>query len=206
MINPRRITEFDASKSRLQELIVFWILVAGKPARRIAPVWDQMLRRIRKETGYRLPFKALACYTEEQLVNMIKEYGIGCQSLKANALYTIVRRQIDLRTCTAEELERIRGIGRKTSHCFIMHTRRDTAYAGLDTHVLHFLNDLGFKVPRSTPGSDKQYKRVQSIFLNVVKAIGRTASEFDLLVWRVYSEHRHLSKRLVWAVRYAMAT
>ena len=78
-----------------------------------------------------------------------------------------------------------------------MHSRADSRCAGLDTHVLKFLGDLGYIVPTSTPGSKKQYQAAEKIFLEITDLMKRPAADLDLLVWRVYSRHQHLKSMLI---------
>jgi len=92
-----------------------------------------------------------------------------------------------LRTCSIDELESIFGIGRKTSRCFVMHSRRNAQCAGLDTHILKFLRSKGHDVPKSTPGSKKKYLEIENLFLKYAKKSNKTIAKFDLDIWKKYA-------------------
>ena len=74
----------------------------------------------------------------------------------------------------------------KTSRCFIIHSRKDANYAGLDVHILHFLKDMGYNVPGQTP-LRKQYLEIEKIFLDIVRKSEMSVAEYDLMIWRKYS-------------------
>lgn len=84
-----------------------------------------------------------------------------------------------------EDLEAIPGIGPKTARCFLIHSRPDQQYAGLDTHVLKFLRDKGHEVPASTP-TGKKYKELEKVFLQYAAESGMTVADFDLAIWNQY--------------------
>jgi len=94
---------------------------------------------------------------------------------------------LNLRTCSVKDLEQIKGIGRKTSRCYVMHSRKNARCAGLDTHCLKFLADRGYKVPKATPSSEKEYLRLENAFLQLADKSGMSVAEFDLAVWNEYS-------------------
>jgi hypothetical protein len=127
----------------------------------------------------------------------MKELGIGCYNHKARACLELAHSGLDLQTCPAEDLEKIHGIGMKTSRCFIMHSREDSDYAGLDTHVLAFLRDLGHDVPKHTPSSKQKYQDIETKFLFLAQVVDRSPAHFDLLIWRVYSQHPQCKNLLI---------
>ena len=202
MVNPNKITNYKLSRYHLEETILFWICVAGKTAASIAPRLDGILKSLHVGFGmshYR-PFEVIRKLGEENLRAWLKNRGIGCYNLKAKGMYAIAISGIDLKKCSVEELDAIPGIGLKTASCFVMHSRANARCAGLDTHLLKFLADLGHNVPKATPGSKKQYQATEKIFLEVADRMGRTSADMDLLIWRVYSKHPNLKPRLLQAV------
>ena len=64
----------------------------------------------------------------------------------------LINSGLDLRNCEYEELEKILGIGMKTSRCYFINTRGDSKVAGLDTHILKFLSGKGIDVSKTTLG------------------------------------------------------
>lgn len=101
---------------------------------------------------------------------------------------------INLRRCTPQQLEAIHGIGPKTSRFFIMWTRPETEsrFAALDTHVLKWINYLGYAAPKSTPSGQK-YADLELIFLSECDKRGMTARAVDSMIWDFCSTKGHLS-------------
>lgn len=184
MVNPGNITNYNMTDCALQEVLIFWICVSGKTAATIAKGVDKLLTNLEGAC----PFEKVKRFGYEKLSQRLKECGIGCYNLKAKSIWELVNNNIDLRTCTLEDLESIYGIGYKTSRCFLMHSRRNAQCAGLDTHILKFLKNKGHDVPSSTPGSKKKYLEIEQLFLNHVNSSGKTPAEFDLDIWNSYSK------------------
>ena len=184
MIDPVNITNFNLTKSQLEEMLIFWVCAAGKNAITASKSLDRLLTIIQ---GHQCPFAAIQACGFKKLPKLMKECGIGCYNQKAKTFWQLANSGLNLRKCSAADLETICGIGRKTSRCFIMHSRRNARCAGLDTHLLHYLSDLGYSVPKATPSSAKEYSRLENIFLELVDKSGKSTAEYDLFVWRKYS-------------------
>ncbi len=97
-----------------------------------------------------------------------------------------------MRTCSVDDLENIYGLGRKTSRCFLIHTRKNARVAGLDVHILKFLRDQGIDAPISTPSSRKKYLELEKTFIEFADKAGKPIAEYDLAIWRKYREKRML--------------
>ncbi|MCK9458511.1 MAG: hypothetical protein M0R80_02560 [Proteobacteria bacterium] len=196
MVDPNDITKYNLSNKQLEEHLVFWICVAGKKASTISVALEKFW------TGtLGNPFEVLRKLGQKRIANKLKKCGIGCFNQKAKTLYLLARSNLNLRTCTVDDLESVWGLGRKTSRCFIMHSRKDADCAGLDVHILKFLQDLGMNVPNATPGSKKKYKEIEASFLRLCKLVDKPPAKLDLLIWRVYSQHTHLKKKLVFYLK-----
>lgn len=184
MIKPSNITNFNQSKEELEENILFWLLVAGKTANVVAKQLNELLISI---NGLKSPFNALRRIHRNSLPNILKRHGIGCYNLKSKSIYQLINSELDLRKCTLEELESIIGIGPKTARCFLIHSRKDANVAGIDTHVLKFLRDLGNEdIPISSP-SGRKYIELEKLFLTYARKTGKSVAEFDLDIWNAYS-------------------
>lgn len=185
MINPEFITNYNLSEKELQEYILFWVCAAGKNGRTAAKCCAKFLDLI-GVNEICLPFMAIRNLSKENLPNILKSCGIGCYNNKARTMWELAHSDLDLKVCTAKNLEKIYGIGMKTSRCFILHSRKDARYAGLDTHVLKFLREMGHDAPKSTP-TGKKYLELEVAFLNYADMVYKTPAEFDLDIWNQYS-------------------
>jgi hypothetical protein len=189
MIDPLRITNFSLSKYQLEEYLLFWITAAGKSAISSARGLEKFL--LRGECLCRMrrrrPFETIQRIGKSVLPKMMRESGIGCYNQKARSFWELATSALDLATCTTDDLEQIIGIGPKTSRCFIMHSRPNQRLAGLDTHILKFMRDMGYDVPKSTP-SGKKYLELEKQFLELADKSGKGLAEFDLEIWKRYSQ------------------
>jgi len=185
MIDATRITQYDLFYNELEAYMIFWILAAGKNGTRAAKITNDMVAMWELLVGTVKPFKMLRMLSLDETIAKCAYYGTGCQQAKGRSLFEISRSGLDLRTCTAEALENIYGIGMKTARCFIIHSRKDAQYAGLDTHMLKHLASLGYEVPKSTPNR-KLYLTIEKIVVKLAAERKMSPAAFDLAVWNSY--------------------
>jgi thermostable 8-oxoguanine DNA glycosylase len=200
MIDPENVTIYDMDHIDLEEHILFWALVAGKTADVVAKALGNILAELHDKTGRASasrpsPFASLLLYRYmgKQIRPLLKRHGIGCHGSKAITLTQLMQSSIDLTTCTLGELIAFHGIGLKTAACFLLHTRRDSTVAGLDTHMLAELRDRGYQdAPRSTPQNLKAYEKWSAVVCDLAKKAGMTLPEFDLHIFR--KRHRRVGR------------
>lgn len=186
MIKPEQITNYNLTNAELEVTILFWICAAGKNGTTAARLLDKFLNKYQAE--FLGAFNIIRTLNIEELSDALKTSGIGCYTHKARTIHELACKDINLKTCTAEDLEQIYGIGMKTSRCFLMHSRKGVQLAGLDTHMLKNLRANGVKnVPKSTPSSKKQYKRLEQEVLRLSKEAGMVPAQYDLSVWNKYA-------------------
>ena len=189
LLDPKNITNFNADKSELELMILFWILAAGKNGVTAAKCLNKLLIYWENEINSSLnltPFEIINFIIKEHDLSLeMKRFGIGCYNYKSKAFKELISSNIDLKRCDVDDLERIAGIGNKTSRCFLLHSRPNQAYAGLDRHVLRYMRDLGYDVPDSTP-TGKKYKKIEQEFIKIANSLGKSPSELDLEVWNKY--------------------
>lgn len=186
MIDPTNITDFNRNDYSIQEVLLFWICAAGKNAKLVAKSLDLVLKKGHDLFGKNLlPFEVIKKF--DNLSFVLKSFGIGCYNHKAKSMLQLANSGLDLRSCSVVDLENIYGIGPKTARCFVIHSRKNSRHAGLDTHLLKFLRDKGYNVPASTPSSKKKYAEIENIFLDLVEKYNTTVSELDLKIWNEYS-------------------
>lgn len=186
----------ERSQAELEEFGIFAICVAGKTARvvqrQLREFWDHWCRdwfscaigdpwTVTQPT----PFLLLKRLSLEQIQGSLHSFGIGCYRVKGKGLYQLSRSEIDLRTCTPSDLEKIHGIGPKTSRFFIMYTQPGARVAALDTHILRWLREQGVDAPHQSP-SGRRYLELEEQFINLVPE-GKTIAEMDLSIWNRYS-------------------
>jgi thermostable 8-oxoguanine DNA glycosylase len=186
MVDPTKITNFNLTGNQLEEVLLFWVLVAGKTASIISKALEKILNSLEGST----PFEKIRGVEKNNLPGLLKDHGIGCYNNKAKAVWELVNSNLNLRTCSVDDLEKIYGIGPKTSRCFLIHSRPNMQYAALDTHILKYLRDSGRVVPKSTPTSKKLYRKFEKEFLDDALYYGYTVAEFDLALWNKYSIYK----------------
>ena len=203
MIDPKNITNFSLDDLQLEEHLLFWICAAGKNGTTAARCLDKLMYKIggyfsgpfqsirdKVQLDASLVLRMTADFNKDHPVfpELLKDCGIGCYNAKSRSMHEAAHKGLDLRTCGTDDLEAIYGIGMKTSRCFILHSRDDARVAGLDTHILKHLREKGVdNVPKSTPSSKKEYKRLEKEMLRFADAKGMHPAEYDLYVWRKYA-------------------
>lgn len=182
-VDSAKITNYNASKGELQALIIFWILAAGKTASSAERI---LLKLIPFKN---LPFEQLKKYSEKKLAEKLKSIGCGCYNNKAKTIYEIVNSNYDLKKCSIEDLEKIFGIGKKTSRAFILHSRKQAKCAVLDCHLLKYLNFLNFpQIPSKTPSNKNEYIRIEKYFLYVCRKLNIHPANLDLEIWKLFRD------------------
>lgn len=186
LIDPVNITNFNLNQKQLELVLLFWVCAAGKNALTAAKSLNNFLYAAEKFGG-NSPFAHIRKVGAARLPKLMKKHGIGCYNSKAKTFNELAYSGLDLRYCSVDDLEAVHGIGFKTSRCFLIHSRKNANVAGLDVHILKYLADLGYEVPRQTPSSRRQYLELEQIFLDRARQTGKSIAEFDLEVWREYS-------------------
>jgi hypothetical protein len=193
MIEPTNITNYNRTQAELEEFLMFAILVAGKTAKTQAQKLDSFLWTSRV-IGVS-PFKwlrYLVNYNDSMvdsgtLVGRLKHYKLGQYNRIEKSFRGILEFEGRLDTVTLDELESVDGIGPKTARFFLLHSRPDQKVAALDTHILKFLSEKGYNVPKSTP-SKKKYRKIELDFLAECEKAGKNVADMDLEIWKSYSK------------------
>lgn len=194
MIDPTKITNYNLSKTKLEETILFWVCAAGKNGvtasiclERLLSSWKPIANAFYPDPS---PFEIVRTINESvDLPTVMKTCGIGCYNAKAKTFVALVESNLNLKKCSVADLEAIPGIGPKTARCFLIHSRKNQQYAGLDTHVLKFLRDKGHPVPKTTP-TGKKYRELEIIFLEYANKSGMNVADFDLSIWNDYRNRK----------------
>ena len=195
MIDPYDLTKpWDAV--RLQEWFLFGVCVAGKNARQTAFKVEVMLYDMRVQypkLGHPAkvenftPFACVDCAIKcGKLGYYLRKHKLGQYKRINKAFRGMIK--IDPATVTLEELESIHGVGAKTARMLLLYTRPDQEMIPLDTHILKWLRAHGYDAPKSTPPPGKKYRELELAFIREGKKRGRSAKEWDTIVWQQYAK------------------
>jgi thermostable 8-oxoguanine DNA glycosylase len=187
MIIPTNITNYHRTQAELEEFLLFAILVAGKTAKTQAEKLNQFLTsaKVCDISPFEWIEKLIAY--DCGLMDCMKHYKLGQYNRLDKAIRGILQFQGNLDSVTLDELESIEGIGPKTARFFLLHSRPDQKIAALDTHILKYLADLGYDVPKATP-SKKKYRKIELDFLSECDKAGKNVADMDLEIWKSYSK------------------
>lgn len=191
MINPYEITDCNRSKAELEEFLLFTIVVAGKTAYIQSKKLDDFLEDCKTSFNCQnsTPFEILKLLVKENvlLTSLIKS-KLGQYNKIYNAFSYIAKNNIDLKTCDINELEKIPGVGPKTSRFFLLHSRA-CKVAILDTHILKWFKTIGYNdVPKTTPSSKTTYKKWEDIFLKYCQENNLSPASLDLTIWKSFAK------------------
>jgi thermostable 8-oxoguanine DNA glycosylase len=182
MVDPSKFTNYNCSDKELEERFLFCIFVAGKPAFRTARQLEEFLNGTSKPLQ-----KVFSMLDNNTLLKNLKKYGFGQYSKLERCFKELKKANLNLKTCSVDDLEKIHGIGPKTSRFFIVHTRPNQKLAILDVHVLRYLREnCNVKTPKTTP-SKVAYKKIEQKFIEIAEKEKRDIAEFDLWIWNKYA-------------------
>ncbi|MFM1755201.1 MAG: Caulobacter phage CcrColossus [Bacteroidota bacterium] len=194
MIDPYNITNYKRSKNELEEFLLFCIVVAGKTAYIQARKLDEFL----KSVNTRLmmpeninPFQTIKSAEQHGILfEEIKKAKLGQYKKIYSGFKYISEKEYNLNKMTPEILEKIPGVGMKTSRFFLLHS--DIFYTNkiaiLDTHILKFIKEnIDERAPKSTPVIPLTYRFWEDMFLRWCSDNNKNMAEFDLEVWKSYA-------------------
>ena len=146
MIDPKKITKFNRTQSELEEFWMFCICVAGKNSDVQAKKLNKLINSMKDYKGENI--KPLSSYIKDNWVfrRRLKVFKIGQYKRIHNAF--MASKNLNLKTCSLEDLEAIPGIGPKTARMFLLHSRPRQNYLPLDTHICKYLRDNGISKAR----------------------------------------------------------
>jgi len=196
---------FDANVAELEKFILVNMFVAGKNASVQQAKLDQFVNCVRRDLGEHIvdTLGVLSAIhnslandeVNDKVLGWLKEVKSGQYSRLTNGIVQLAEHigsgKIDLKNCNRAQLTRIKGIGYKTASMFLMYTRRSgPPVACLDTHILKYLREETQtpNVPLTTPVVRVEYRRLEDVFLSIVRTTGKSVAEFDFEIW---SRYRH---------------
>lgn len=174
----------------LEYRLLFAITVAGK-SEKFATNAMRSFFACAPDKG---PFEAVRVMEQEKVLGMcIRSARMGNYAKLERAFREVVTAGLDLLKCTPEQMEKVHGIGPKTSRFFILWTRPNVRHAALDTHILKWLRYLGHAAPMSTPSGEK-YSALERAFLAECDARKMTPRDVDAQIWEFCRNRLHLTQ------------
>lgn len=168
------------TRPQLEWRLVYAMIVAGKSAR-FANGAVKRLQEVVPRVALRVPISFLGNGNGGTFLRAARTGNYGKLERACRALREA---DLDLSAVTPGELERIPGIGPKTSRFFVVWTRPEAEHAVLDRHVLRWLRGRGHPCPDTVPAAGSPYQALEALYLREARALGRTPRELDLEVWR----------------------
>lgn len=216
LINPNKIDTFVkghtfdlmSSHNKIERLEIFFIfccMVAGKKAsvtaQKVSELLDPEFRKIEfqrdliKKSDKLSPFEYIYKLIEEdKLLETLKNHRTGQYNKLEHIFKFLYEFYKDngysfVLKCNLESMEAIKGIGPKTSRFYCMYTQENFQGAILDTHLLKYLKEYHElqDVPKTTPSTLKQYKKLESEYLKICNKFKKKPSVLDLQIWKLYS-------------------
>lgn len=188
VVDPKNYINTNRTTKEMQETLVWQMLVAGKNADQMAAKHQQFLNAIYTHSGAATPFEGFKILGPQKLRIVMYDCKLGKYDMLGAGFSKLAASDLDLATCSLEDLEDIPGIGPKTSRFFMMGNRAGVKLAILDTHILRFMRqELGMNTPKSTP-TRKAYMLLERQWLAHCESIGVTdIAQYDLSIWKKYS-------------------
>jgi len=184
MIDTDKFTDYDRTDAELEEFFLFCAIVSGKDAKAQAGVLNDFLSVV----FGRSPFdKVRRLIRGGMLVEHLKECRVAQHNRIAKLFEEVL--DTDLRSCTVDDLEALKGCSPKTARLFLMHTRPNQKMAAIDTHVLKHLARLNIKVPKATPPAGPTYRRLEADFIRLAEAADMEVAEYDIMVWKQFGDN-----------------
>ena len=182
-IDPKNITNFNRDTDELQAFWLFCMFVAGKNSDWASRCLMKLIDTADKGTdgGIFNYFKSIG---EVGVHNMLVANKVGQYTRLTKGIMQSL--DLDLRTCTLNDLLNIYGVGNKTARFFLLHTRDRCDYAVLDTHILAWMRDHGVEnAPKSTPTNLRVYSELENRYriLSRLHFPHMSNAQIDLLIW-----------------------
>lgn len=172
--------------------LLFTVAVAGKTASIMADKINSVVDNIIDNTQPTSLFniiqkKYYSTNKMHKLEEILKENKTGKYNTILSFITDFIKNNIDIEKCSITELEKLKGIGKKSSRFFALYCRKDISdnIAVLDTHVLKFLKQHGVKnVPKTTP-NNKLYESLEQDYLWLYKHgdFKGSKAQFDFAIW-----------------------
>ena len=185
-VNPTDITDFNRDTNQLESFWLFCMFVAGKNSDYASRCLTRLIHaaKLGQDIGEEGVFNYFKSIGEVGVHNALVASKVGQYVRLTKGIMQSL--DLDLRTCTLDDLLAIHGVGNKTARFFLLHTREGCDYAVLDTHILAWLRDNGVEdAPKNTPTNSKKYQELEKQFryLSRLPYPYLSDAQIDLLIW-----------------------
>lgn len=178
LLNP---LNYNRTQYELEEFLLLCAFVAGKSSKTQCLKLEAFLDTLNIKDSI---FKSLSELPIEEIKSKLIDVKTGQYNRLSSCLFILGRKNIDLKTCSCEDLEAIPGIGMKTSRFFITYSRPTSNCAILDTHILAWLRNMYPSAPKATPSNKKEYLKYEQFFLSECLKRNLPPHELDLKIWK----------------------
>ncbi len=175
---------------KLEYKLLFSLVVAGKSAKFAEKVMRKFLPLSLRDVGVGPFWHVRTLAAGNDLGNTLRDCKSGNYTKLEHAFKSLVEADLDLRLCSPQDLEKIKGIGPKTSRFFILWTRPNARYAALDTHILKWMRYLGYNAPLTTP-TGKKYAELELAFLAEADERKIKPAKLDYAIWEYCRDGKH---------------
>ncbi len=182
-VDPTNITHFDRDTNQLESFWLFCQFVAGKNSDYASRCLSKLIHGMSKR-GYDDIFSYFKDLGRDGIHNALVASKVGQYGRLTKGIMQSL--DLDLRTCSLDDLLSVYGVGNKTARFFLLHTRQGCDYAVLDTHILAWLRDHGVEnAPKNTPTNSKLYRELEKQFryLSRLEFPYLSDAQIDLLIW-----------------------
>ena len=182
-VNPTDITDFNRDTNQLESFWLFCMFVAGKNSDYASRCLSKLIHGMSKR-GYDSIFNYFKDLGRDGIHNALVASKVGQYGRLTKGIMQSL--DLDLRTCSLDDLLNVYGVGNKTARFFLLHTRQGCDYAVLDTHILAWLRDNGVEdAPKNTPTNSKKYQELEKQFryLSRLRYPYLSDAQIDLLIW-----------------------
>jgi thermostable 8-oxoguanine DNA glycosylase len=175
-LHPIDTVKKEWSDEDLERMMVFCLLDRASPYPTVCRCFNLLddcgltTRAYIRKQDY--PYKG----REWLIDNRLRLGGYPFPNQTAKFITEFAWNEINLRTCTREELvEKVNGIGYKLASMFLRNTR-GTQYAVIDVHIKNWLVEHGYKL-------SSNYKKMEEIFIKEAEKRNKTPYDFDMEIW-----------------------
>lgn len=162
-----------------QKVALFFSCVPGKEA---SVIWPKVERFLGDASLALKPFHSLKLLRDHSLLlSRLQHYRLSPYDQVLRRLSALA--DLPEGRWTWSYLRGKYGFGLKTLHCIALYTDPCARVAGLDRHILRWLNSMGYPVPLTTPTVTRVYQEISQYFLKEADRVNLKPWQLDRQIW-----------------------